>query len=131
MIKTNLLGMLLYLCVATMIFPQGSSCRETKTNNNSTSTVEKKVPAQKNAEAMMGAWGGQHVLLKVNEAGATIEFDCAHGVIEESIVPDRDGKFIAKGTFVREGPGPTRQGEAGQSATSEGSVTDVMRTLTV
>ena len=70
-------------------------------------------------------------MLKVSEAGGTIEFDCAHGVISESIVPDRDGKFSVKGTFVREGPGPTRQGENGEAATFEGSVTNSSLTLTV
>jgi len=35
-----------------------------------------------------GAWGGEHVVLKVSEKGADVEFDCAHGQVTQPIVVD-------------------------------------------
>jgi len=58
-----------------------------------------------------GEWGGAHVRLTVADAGGTIEFDCAHGSLDEPLVLDRDGRFDVKGRLVAEG-GPTRENEA-------------------
>jgi hypothetical protein len=38
-----------------------------------------------------GEWGGEHVRLTVVETGGTIEFDCAHGNLDEPLVLDRSG----------------------------------------
>jgi len=57
-----------------------------------------------------GEWGGEHVRLTVTDAGGTIEFDCAHGSLDEPLMLDTDGRFDAKGTLVTEG-GPTRKDE--------------------
>ena len=57
-----------------------------------------------------GTWGGPHISLEVTGEGATVEYDCAHGRITETIVVNSAGKFEAKGVYVREGPGPTRAG---------------------
>jgi hypothetical protein len=40
-----------------------------------------------------------------------VEYDCAHGTIDEPLVPDDAGRFEAKGTFVLERGGPLREGE--------------------
>jgi hypothetical protein len=58
-----------------------------------------------------GPWGGEHVLLTVKDAGADVEFDCAHGRIEEPLVLDDQKQFDARGVFVRERGGPVRQGQ--------------------
>lgn len=58
-----------------------------------------------------GAWGGTSIRLEVTSQGATIEYDCAHGSIDEPLVTDRDGRFSAVGTHVREHGGPIRQDE--------------------
>jgi hypothetical protein len=50
--------------------------------------------------------------MSVSEAGARLEFDCAHGVVEEALTLDDQGRFAAKGRFVREHGGPTRKDEA-------------------
>jgi len=55
-----------------------------------------------------GAWGGEHVRLSVDDQGAAIQFDCAHGRLEEPLVLDDEGRFDVKGRFVREG-GAVRQ----------------------
>jgi hypothetical protein len=57
-----------------------------------------------------GAWGGDHVRLRVSESGAVLEFDCAHGQISAPFTTDADGRFDLPGTYTREGPGPIRIG---------------------
>jgi hypothetical protein len=59
-----------------------------------------------------GQWGGPHVRLDVTEKGATAEFDCAHGTIDERVVPGAGGSFSARGTFVGEHGGPSRDTNA-------------------
>src|SRR2546427_6896525 len=58
-----------------------------------------------------GTWGGPGIRLDVTSAGAAIEYDCAHGTIDEPLVTDRDGRFTLTGTHVREHGGPVRQDE--------------------
>jgi hypothetical protein len=56
----------------------------------------------------LGTWGGEHISLVVQEGGATILFDCAHGSVEEHMALDASGRFDVRGSFVPErgGPGP-------------------------
>ena len=57
-----------------------------------------------------GAWGGVGLKLVVNARDAKVELDAAHGSIEGPLSLDAEGRFEASGTYVREGPGPTRMG---------------------
>ena len=57
-------------------------------------------------------WGGTGIQLTVNDATATVEFDCAHGTIDQPLLIDQDGRFDIPGTFVREHGGPIQEGEA-------------------
>ena len=57
-----------------------------------------------------GDWGGQHIGMVVNNSGATIEYDCASGTIDEALVT-ADGIFTAIGTHIRGHGGPVREGE--------------------
>ena len=50
-----------------------------------------------------GMWGGEHLGLNVTATRVEIEFDCAHGTIDQSIKLDREGRFDVIGTFVPEG----------------------------
>ncbi|MCA1591218.1 MAG: hypothetical protein LC754_00875 [Acidobacteria bacterium] len=79
-----------------------------------------------------GLWGGQHVRLEVADAGAQIEFDCAHGVLEGPLVLS-EGRFEVKGTLVSErGPiRPDAEKKAGPPARYTGSVAGDELTLTV
>src|ERR1051325_8884061 len=56
-----------------------------------------------------GVWGGDHVRMEVSDAGAAVEFDCAHGSIEQTITLDPDGAFDIKATYVPERGGPVRR----------------------
>ena len=56
-------------------------------------------------------WGGPHVSLEVSDGGARVEFDCAHGTVDEPFLLDSDGRFDLRGAYVREHGGPIREGE--------------------
>lgn len=56
-----------------------------------------------------GVWGGEHIRMDVSDAGATIEFDCAHAAIEQPIALDAEGRFDSKATFTVERGGPIRR----------------------
>jgi hypothetical protein len=58
-----------------------------------------------------GLWGGEHVRMTVKDAGAAVEFDCAHGTIDTPLALDDDQHFDAQGVFVREHGGPIRINE--------------------
>jgi hypothetical protein len=61
--------------------------------------------------SLLGGWAGDHVQLTVSQANAIVEFDCAHGTLDQPMMADRDGRFDVSGTFVREHGGPVRPGE--------------------
>jgi hypothetical protein len=65
-----------------------------------------------------GAWGGEHVVLKVSEKGADVEFDCAHGQVTQPIALDKHGDFDVAGTFTPEHGGPVRRDENTPSASA-------------
>jgi hypothetical protein len=64
-------------------------------------------PTRPSGAIALGAWAGDHVSLTVGEAGAIVEFDCAHGTLDGQLRLDQNGAFNVAGTFVREG-GPVR-----------------------
>ena len=79
-----------------------------------------------------GQWGGDHISMTVTAGGARLEFDCAHGEIEEPILLDADGRFDSRGVYVREAPGPTRlDGPKGKSARYQGRVEKNSMTVSV
>ena len=81
----------------------------------------------------LGTWGGQHIRMVVTEEGASIEYDCAQGSIVGRLTLDDERKFNAKGSHMREGPGPIRLGapSASRPARFSGQVTGDEMSLTV
>ena len=57
---------------------------------------------------LIGTWGGKHIGIVVSDSGATLEYDCAHGTIDEPIIPNVDGKFEVRGVHVFEHGGAIR-----------------------
>ncbi len=55
-----------------------------------------------------GTWGGPHLIFTVTESGATLEFECAHGAIDQIVLLDTNGRFDVRGTHETETGGPTR-----------------------
>jgi hypothetical protein len=80
-----------------------------------------------------GTWGGKHIRLEVTERGATIEYDCAHGVVEQRIVVDRAGRFSVAGTHYEEHGGPVHASdtESGYPVRLNGRVGGSLLKLTV
>jgi len=61
--------------------------------------------------SMEGRWAGDHISLNLTFAGGTLEYDCAHGTVDESLRLDADGVFDLKGFHVRDHGGPIKPGE--------------------
>ncbi len=77
--------------------------------------------AERPARVANGSWGGAHVRLVVDDSGAAVEFDCAHGRLQQPLTLDGNGRFRVPGTLVREG-GPVRKDDPdpGRPATYQG-----------
>jgi hypothetical protein len=79
-----------------------------------------------------GIWGGNSASLEISDGKSSLEFDCANGTISEPITLDNEGHFEVPGLYVREGPGPVRQGGNKQSqAIYSGVVKDDTMTLSI
>ena len=88
--------------------------------------------AANGADVQTGRWAGEHIVLEVTSAGATVEFDCAHGTLDEPLVLDSGGRFDIAGTFTPERGGPTReQSSRTVPARYAGSLNDSTLTVTV
>jgi hypothetical protein len=59
-----------------------------------------------------GNWGGEHIGIVVSDTGATIEYDCATGTIDEPLRLDASGSFDWHGTHVIGHGGPIMIGES-------------------
>jgi len=80
-----------------------------------------------------GTWGGDHVGMEVTDDGATLDYDCAHGTIDEPLVLDGQGDFDVTGTHVTEhfGPQPGDGKSDSHPARYTGHVEGESMTLTV
>ena len=82
---------------------------------------------------IIGDWGGEHVQLELEEAGGTLEYDCAHGTIEPGWTLTDDGEFSGTGEHIIEHGGPVREGEIlpTRPASYDGTVDGDRMSLTV
>lgn len=81
-----------------------------------------------------GVWGGKGAIMQVTNTGATIEFDCAHGMITQPLTADTAGHLDVTGVFVMEHGGPTREDPndnhpARYTGTTDGKVLTITVTL--
>lgn len=67
------------------------------------------------AGPLFGSWGGRHVGLELTSTAGTLEYDCAAGRIDGSVVTGPDGRFTANGTHTPRIGGPEREGEVRSS----------------
>ena len=88
---------------------------------------------QKMHRIATGVWGGEHVHMKVGAKSATIEYDCAKGVINGPLVVDSKGEFNLHGTHTMERGGPIRADAEPKAhpATYTGSIKGNTMTLTL
>jgi hypothetical protein len=70
-------------------------------------------PRQSAPNGLIGTWGGDHVRITVGAASSILEFDCAHGTIDQPLAVDPAGQFNVAGTLVLESPGPIRENDDG------------------
>ena len=91
------------------------------------------LPANSDEKVITGSWGGEHIGFEAKDTGAEVDFDCAHGAINQRITLDKNGKFDVAGTYVLEHAGPVRADETANSRTADytGFVKDKTMTLTV
>src|SRR6266508_1418406 len=125
------------------VLSQDNSCSSrrnsgsTAANSPSPSSVPLKrdspmPPASSPNQLSTGTWGGNHVNLEIADGKSSLEFDCASGTISEPIMLDSNGRFEVSGFYMREGPGPVRQGGNSQSrAIYSGVVKDDTMTLSI
>ena len=80
-----------------------------------------------------GVWGGEHINVEVGSKSASIEYDCAHGVIDGPLTMDANGRFNLRGTHTPERGGPIRADEQQLShpANYVGSIDGNKMTLTL
>lgn len=92
-----------------------------------------KVPMERNDRLAIGIWGGEHIRLEVTDSGADIEFDCAHGSIDQLIALDSRGSFDVKGKYTPQHGGPIRRDEESNDRLVRyvGLVKDQELTLTI
>jgi hypothetical protein len=79
----------------------------------------------------VGAWGGDHVNLLLTATGGTLEYDCAHGTIDQPFFTDSSGRFDLAGTHTREHGGPIRIGEKEDKRPARYTGTTDGRTMTL
>ena len=79
----------------------------------------------------VGAWGGDHVNLLLTATGGTLEYDCAHGTIDQPFLTDSSGRFDLAGTHTREHGGPIRIGEKEDKRPARYTGTTDGRTMTL
>jgi hypothetical protein len=67
------------------------------------------------AELPPGQWGGDHISMVVTATSVRLDFDCAHGAVDDTPLLDPAGRFNLSGVYVREHGGPVHDGEAEDS----------------
>ena len=92
-----------YIAIGVIIFPLAIGLPLAGRDNRAGDSANEDVP--------IGVWGGQHISLELTERGGAVEYDCAHGTIDEKMVVDRRGRFDVRGTQVEERGGPLRENQ--------------------
>jgi hypothetical protein len=128
----------LQLLVAPLLFffvMQNDSCKSDKPSAPEPSATGSPATPQTTASSKRlkaGTWGGNHLTMEISDTEVTLEFDCAQGTITQPLTLDETGRFAVAGTYVREGPGPVRQGVKQDTAAQySGRLSEGTLTITV
>lgn len=81
----------------------------------------------------VSVWGATGIILNVEEKGVIIQYECADGQIEQSLMMNEQGNFEAAGIHSPQRPGPIRVDAklASQPARYEGKISGDTMTLKV
>lgn len=122
MYSLKMISILLAFPLLLIFTGQSNSCRADRATN---------MPNDNSIQ--VGIWGGDHIRLQVTDKGAEIEYDCAHGTIEQTVAVDRAGRFDLKGKHTAEGHGPIRRDRepVARPAHYTGKISGDTMTLTV
>ncbi len=127
--------MKLKACFSVIILPVllSAICSDGLGQRHKKKLKHKVVTTHKMSKLPTGMWGGPHIGVEVTESGARLDYDCAHGTIDQPITPDASGKFAVNGTHTQERGGPVRADEdnSGQPARYVGTVEGRTLTFTV
>ena len=96
------------LVMLTLFISSGAGVLEGRSCDDKSKSAVREV--SQTSTLKIGIWGGDHVSMEVTPSGAVLEFDCAHGNIDQRIILDAHGGFDAAGTYTREHGGPIRTG---------------------
>jgi len=82
--------------------------------------------------SITGHWGAEHIVLDADAAAAVLEYDCAHGTIDQPLDLD-DGRFDLVGTHTFESGGPVGEDDVPDvhPARYQGRVVGSLLTLTI
>jgi hypothetical protein len=95
-----------------VVLSQAVSSNTPKKKKKKVKKTEKpKMIEQTMKSVSQGNWGGEGIRMSVEENSSAIEFACANAEISEKLLMDQSGNFKASGYFIRQGPGPQREGE--------------------
>jgi hypothetical protein len=68
-------------------------------------------PRQSVADGLIGTWGGDDVRITIGAASSILQYDCAHGTIDQPFAVNTIGRYDLVGTHTLEEPGPIREGQ--------------------
>lgn len=112
--------------------------QQTENNQKSKKKKDKGKVKQKKMNKKLVAvpesiWGANGIILNVEENGVTIQYECADGVIEDSLKVNEQNAFEANGFHIRQRGGPIRVDAklARQPAFYEGKISGNTMTLKV
>ena len=101
----SLLLLALFLCSTVESRPfyqQTNQIRKSKKTKKK--VVKKVVNKTKSTKVAEGSWGGIGIGFVVGNGGVQIEYDCAVGAINQTLVIDASGNFNVEGLYKRETP---------------------------
>jgi hypothetical protein len=126
MTKVVFIFPLMGLCLVLALLGDRASC---STKGDAVNRLQ----VERNDRLATGVWGGEHIRAEVSNSGAEIEFDCAHGSIEEPIAISSGRKFDVRGKYIPQHAGPIRRDEenTGTLVRYAGQVTDKEMTLII
>ena len=64
------------------------------------------VTAAMASDKLTGTYGGDRVNATFGASGARLDFDCAVAEIDGAVLPGSDGRFVARGRYLADHPGP-------------------------
>ena len=56
---------------------------------------------------LVGRWGGDQVVFTLDARGGRLELGTSHAVLNGPVHPNAKGRFVAKGVYFSDPPGPT------------------------